>query len=309
MSFRRGGRRREGFRRSLRDKGQLDLRAHHPKKHEGEIMTVAKSPVVTMAYTTPVYDAIRIMVKEGFRRIPIVDPGTRRLQGIIIATDIVNYLGGGKRFQIIEQKFSGNFFKAINEPVKSIMARKMVSVPSTSKVSKAIELMKKHNVGGLPVIDEENHVLAIITERDVMPMFAGKISRAKVADFMSNRVVTISPAAPILEAEKIMIEKGFRRLPLISEGKLVGIVTVMDVLKFFGSGHVFEHLRSGAIIQVLRTPIKTIAAGGVVTIEAEAKMGEAARLMQEKNVGALPVVKNGSLIGIITERDFFKLVA
>lgn len=309
MSFRRGGRRREGFRRSLRDKGQLDLRAHHPKKHGGEIMTIAKSPVVTMAYTTPVYDAIRIMVKKGFRRIPIVDPGTHRLQGIIIATDIVDYLGGGKKFQIIQQKFAGNFFKAINEPVKSIMAQKMVSVPSTTRVSDAIELMKKHKVGGLPVVDEENHVLAIITERDVMPMFAGKISRAKVADFMSKKVVTISPAASILEAEKMMIERGFRRLPLVSDTKLVGIVTVMDVLRFFGSGRVFEYLRSGAIVQVLQTPVKEIAARDVVTIEAEAEVGEAARIMQEKNVGALPVVKNGSLVGIITERDFFKLVA
>jgi len=272
-------------------------------------MTIAKSPVVTMAYTTPVYDAIRIMVKKGFRRIPIVDPGTHRLQGIIIATDIVDYLGGGKKFQIIQQKFAGNFFKAINEPVKSIMAQKMVSVPSTTRVSDAIELMKKHKVGGLPVVDEENHVLAIITERDVMPMFAGKISRAKVADFMSKKVVTISPAASILEAEKMMIERGFRRLPLVSDTKLVGIVTVMDVLRFFGSGRVFEYLRSGAIVQVLQTPVKEIAARDVVTIEAEAEVGEAARIMQEKNVGALPVVKNGSLVGIITERDFFKLVA
>lgn len=271
-------------------------------------MTIAKSPVVTMAYTTPVYNAIRIMVKKGFRRMPIVDPGTRRLQGIITATDIVNYLGGGQKFQIIEQKFAGNFFKAINEPVKSIMAQKMVSVPSTAKVSTAIELMKEHNVGGLPVVDEENHVLAIITERDVTPMFAGKISRAKVADFMSKKVVTASPATSILEAEKMMIEHGFRRLPLVSDAKLVGIVTVMDILKFFGSGRVFEHLRSGALIQVLQTPIKEIATEDVATIEAEAEVGEAARKMQDRNVGALPVVKNGSLIGIITERDFFKLI-
>lgn len=308
MSFRRGGNRREGFRRSLRDKGQLDLRAHHPKKHEGEIMTVAKSPVVTMSHTAPVYDAIRIMTKEGFRRIPIVDPGTRRLQGVIIASDIVDYLGGGEKFQMIQQKFAGDFFKAINEPVKFIMAKKIVSVPSTAKVSDAIELMKEHNVGGLPVVDGENRVAAIITERDVMLMFAGKMSRAKVADFMSKKVATVSPMTTILEAERMMIENGFRRLPLVSDAELVGIVTAMDVLKFFGSGRVFGHLRSGTIIQVMQTPVKEIATRDVVTIEAEADVSEAARIMQEKNVGALPVVENGSLAGIITERDFFKLI-
>ena len=56
-------------------------------------MTMANSPVITMATTTPVYDGIRVMVKEGFRRIPIVDPGTKRLRGIVTASDIVNYFG------------------------------------------------------------------------------------------------------------------------------------------------------------------------------------------------------------------------
>lgn len=255
-------------------------------------MTVAKSMVVTMAYTTPVYDAIRIMVKERFRRIPVVDPGTHRLQGMIIATDIIDYLGGGNKFQIIERKFAGNFFKAINEPIRSIMAQKMVSLPSTTRVSDAIELMKKHGVGGLPVVDEENRVVAIITERDLMPMFAGKISRAKVTDFMSKKVVTASPTVSILEGEKMMIKHGFRRLPLVSDGKLVGIVTVMDVLKFFGSGRAFEYLRSGTILQVLQTPIEEIATKDVITIEAEAEVSEAARMMQEKNIGALLATKN-----------------
>lgn len=93
MAVRRSGKR-ESFRRRLREKGALRLRGHPSKKREGEIMTIAKSPVVTMAPTTPVYDAIQIMSKEGFRRIPIVDPGTKNLRGIIVATDIINYLGG-----------------------------------------------------------------------------------------------------------------------------------------------------------------------------------------------------------------------
>ncbi|MFQ6096055.1 MAG: hypothetical protein ACE5NN_07915, partial [Candidatus Bathyarchaeia archaeon] len=61
MAMRRGGRR-ESFRRRLREKGPLDLRAHPSKRREGEIMTMAKSPVITMAPTTPVYDGIQIMV-------------------------------------------------------------------------------------------------------------------------------------------------------------------------------------------------------------------------------------------------------
>ncbi|KPV62662.1 MAG: CBS domain protein [Candidatus Bathyarchaeota archaeon BA1] len=105
-------------------------------------MTITKSPVITMAPTTPVYDAIQIMVNEGFRRIPVVDPGTKRLQGIITATDIVDYLGGGKKFRIVQRKYAGNFFKAINEPVRSIMTLVVASIPTSAKISDAIKCMK-----------------------------------------------------------------------------------------------------------------------------------------------------------------------
>lgn len=260
-----------------------------------------------MAPTTPVYDAIQIMSKEGFRRIPIADPGTKRLRGIIVATDIVNYLGGGEKFQIIQRKYAGNFFKAINEPVKALMTQKVVSVPVSAKISDAIRLMKKHNVGGLPVVDKENHVWAIITERDIALLFSRRLRGAKVADIMSKDVVTAKPEITVSETEKTMIKHGFRRLPIVSNNKIVGIVTVMDILRFFGTGQVFKHLQSGTISQVLQTPILETATKDIATIEPDADVSQAARIMQERNIGSLPVVEDEKLVGIITERDFFKL--
>jgi len=307
LALRRGGRR-EAFRRRLREKRTPDLKAQPSKRREGEIMTIAKSPVITVATTTPVYDGIRIMVKEGFRRIPIVDPGTKRLRGIVTAPDIVNYLGGGEKFQIIQREHAGNFFKAINEPVRHIMTPEVVSVYTSAKISDAIDIMIKHKVGGLPVVDKESRVWAIITERDIVTIFGGMISGAKVSDLMSKKVVTATPKTSILEAEKRMIKNGFRRLPLVSEGKLVGIVTVMDILRFFGSGKVFQHLQSGTIDQVLQTPVIETAVTDVVTVDRNVDVGEAAQLMWEKGIGALPVLENEKLIGIITERDFFKLI-
>lgn len=307
LAIRRGGRR-EGFRRRLREKGPLELRARSPKRHEGEIMTIAKSPVNTMTSTAPIHDAIQIMAREGFRRIPVVDPGTKRLRGVIIATDIIDYLGGGEKFQIIQRKYASNFFKAINEPVGSVMAEEVVSIPIFAKISDAIDLMKEHRVGGLPVVDKENRVRAIVTERDIVMIFTGKISGVSVADLMSKKVITVTPKASISEAEKTMIKRGFRRLPIVSEDRLVGIVTVMDILRFFGSGKVYKHLQSGTIVQVLQTSILEMAEKDVATIEPNIDVGQAARIMQEKNIGALPVVENEKLVGIITERDFFKII-
>ena len=283
MALRPGGRR-EGFRRRLREGGPLGLRPT-PKRREGEIMTITKSPVITMAPTTPVYDAIQIMVNEGFRRIPVVDPGTKRLQGIITATDIVDYLGGGKKFRIVQRKYAGNFFKAINEPVRSIMTLVVASIPTSAKISDAIKCMKEEGVGGLPIVDEENRVEAIVTERDLITLFTGKIRGAKVADLMSKKVVTAGLKTSIFEAEKTMIDHGFRRLPIVLDYKLIGIVTVMDILRFFGSGQVFKHLQSGTIAQALQTPVLEITVKDVVTTSPDIDVGQAAQSCERETLG------------------------
>jgi len=299
---------RESYRRTLRGTGQLDLRARASKKHEGEILTVAKSPVVMVAATTPIYDAIQKMAKEGFRRLPIANPGTKHLEGIVTATDIVDYLGGGRKFEIIQQKCGGNFFKALNEPIKLIMTQKVVSIKTSAKISEAIAKMKQSNLGGLPVVDEKDCVKAIVTERDIAVLFADRTSGVTVAQLMSEKVITALPKTTIFEAEKTMATQGFRRLPIVSDGKVMGIVTAMDIIRFFGCGDVFKHLKSGTIIQVLNTPALEIASKNVLTVEPETDVGQAAKIMREKDIGAVPVVKNGALVGILTERDFFKII-
>lgn len=299
---------RESYRRTLRGTGQLDLRARASKKHEGEILTVAKSPVVMVAATTPIYDAIQKMAKEGFRRLPIANPGTKHLEGIVTATDIVDYLGGGRKFEIIQQKCGGNFFKALNEPIKLIMTQKVVSIKTSAKISEALAKMKQSNLGGLPVVDEKDCVKAIVTERDIAVLFADRTSGVTVAQLMSEKVITALSKTTIFEAEKTMATQGFRRLPIVSDGKVMGIVTAMDIIRFFGCGDVFKHLKSETIIQVLNTPALEIASKNVLTVEPETDVGQAAKIMREKDIGALPVVKNGALVGILTERDFFKII-
>jgi CBS domain-containing protein len=276
---------------------------------QGEIMTIAKCPVITAVLTTSVYDVVQIMAKEGFRRIPIVDPRTRALQGIVTSTDIVDYLGGGRKFEIIQRGLGGSFFKAINEPVKSIMRPNPPAVRDIATIGSAIELMRQHGVGGLPVVDNASRVLAIVTEKDLLGVFEGRAKGVKVVALMTKKVVTGTGETTIIEAGREMVGKSFRRLPLVSDGRLVGIITAMDIVRFFGSGEVFRHLRSGTILQVLQTPAAQIGTKKLVTTSQDADVTEAARTMKERDVGALLVVDDEKLVGMLTERDFFKLAS
>ncbi len=274
-----------------------------------EIMRIAKSPVITAALTTSVYDVVQIMAREGFRRIPIVDPRTGALQGIVTSSDIVDYLGGGRKFEIIQRELNGSFFKAINEPVKSIMRSNPPTVRNDATIGSAIEIMKQQGVGGLPVVDNANRVLAIVTEKDLLSVFEGRVKGVKVAALMTRKVVTGTGETTIIEAGREMVGKSFRRLPLVSGGRLVGIITAMDIVRFFGSGEVFQHLRSGTILQVLQTPAAQIGTKKLVTTSQDADVTEAARTMKERDVGALLVVDGDKLVGMLTERDFFKLTS
>ena len=299
---------RESYRRTLRGKGFFTPKPHSSKHKQDEIINIAKTQVIMVAPTTPIYEAIRIMARERFRRLPIANPSTKRLEGMVTATDIVDYLGGGKKFELIQRKFSGNFYTAMNEAIKLLMTQNPASITQTATVSEAIQKMKQEKIGGLPIVDEKGAIQGIITERDIVNLFADMISGVTVSQLMSDRVISILPKATIFEAEKTMTAQRFRRLPIAAEGRIVGIVTAMDVLTFFGTSEVFKRLQSGMITQVLATPALEIASKDVATIGPNEDIGQAAKTMKERNIGALPVIQKGKLIGIITERDFFKVI-
>ena len=301
--------RRETFRRTLKEKAPLELKAHSSGRIDGEIMTITKTSVVSMTITTKVIDVIQLMIDQGFRRIPLVDPGTKRLRGIVTAYDFIDYLGGGEKFQIIQRDYAGNFFKAINEPVRHIMTSDVVTILSSAKVNDAIDLMVNRYVGCLPIVDKETRLRGIVTERNIITIFGGVLSGTKVSELMSTKVVVATPETSILEAERLMVENGFRRLPIFFEGRVINVVTVTDILRFFGSGKVFQKLRSGAINQVLQTPAIETATEDVVKVEHNVDAGEAAKIMLDKGVGTMPVLEDEKMVGMLTERDFFKLVA
>lgn len=92
--------------------------------------------------------------------------------------------------------------------------------------------MVDHDQGSVIVVDEENHVLGIFTERDVLRhylMNQSKFLYFKVSEVMSSPVATVSDDTPIDEALKMMTSKKIRRLPVVdSEGRMIGFLSWKD---------------------------------------------------------------------------------
>lgn len=125
-----------------------------------------------------------------------------------------------------------------------------------------------------------------------------------VKDCMTVNPTTISDTAPIIEAGELFRKNNFARLPVMHDEKLVGMITQGDLLKVSPSQA--TTLSVWELNYVLaKLLIKEAMTKNPITIAPEATIEEAALLMREKEIGALPVVDNGELVGIITESDIF----
>ncbi len=287
------------------DRGPVDFKSR-VSNHQGDILAIASKNIVTLPPTTNIMGTVKTMLKYGFRRVPIADAGTNRLVGIITSLDIVDFLGGGLRHNIVKNRYKGNLAAAINEDVREIMKKDVVSLGVNDNISSAIKTMIEKNIGGIPIVDDDDVVVGIVSERDFVRTVADITTSKSVHKYMSNKVVTASPDISVGEATRTMIEKGFRRIPIVKEDVLLGIVTASDVMRYLGSGEIFQKLMTGDVSDAFQVPLKSLILRDIVWTNSGIDIGEAAALMLKNKVGALPIIDDGELCGILTERDIIK---
>jgi len=128
-----------------------------------------------------------------------------------------------------------------------------------------------------------------------------------VRERMSSPVTTVSREMPVAEALTLMKEKRIRRVPVIEEDHMVGIVTDKDLL------NASPNDVTAMSIWEINYILSQIKVGEVMTIEVLSVSGdtpieEAARIMADHKVGGLPVVDNGKVVGLITETDLFRIL-
>ncbi|MBO8180746.1 MAG: CBS domain-containing protein [Archaeoglobus sp.] len=279
-------------------------------------MDIATKDVFTLPPTSTLMNALKLMLKRNFRRIPIADAGTKRLEGIISATDFVNIFGGGQKFGLVKGRYGGNLSAAVNEVVETIMERNVVTIEETDSLEDAVETMFEKKVGGCPVVNKDDVVVGIITERDILKYLGQNRTIDGVAsDYMTSSVITLRPKDSIERAMKTMIEKKLRRLPIIDDGILVGLITVREILRYFGMGEAFKMLTSGNIKDAIDKPISTILANDellvykdILTFPKNISISQLVSSMLEKGYGVALIVENGKLEGIITERDLVRFL-
>lgn len=136
--------------------------------------------------------------------------------------------------------------------VHEIMEREIVRIPVGTSYSDVIGVLRKHKISGAPVTNESGELVGIVSEKDLLRILypyyesyylnpeqytqhddrekkASDIRSRPVEKFMSLAVHTATPDMPIMRAGSIMISRGVHRLPVVEQGKLIGIVTRRDI--------------------------------------------------------------------------------
>ncbi len=116
--------------------------------------------------------------------------------------------------------------------VEEVMSTRIETINAEESVETAAQIMVKEHIGALIILKNEE-LSGIITERDILKIVAGhKSLKTKVKDVMSKKLITIPYNAILEEAADLMVQYKIKKLPVIKDGQLVGIVTATDLITY-----------------------------------------------------------------------------
>jgi len=127
---------------------------------------------------------------------------------------------------------------------REIMTKEVMSTRPHCRVAEVIRVLYHHGISGLPVLDEEKHVIGMVTEADILDLKSGQ---ELVRDIMSAPVCAVCEDMPLEEIAALLREKKIKRVPVVREGKLVGIVSRADVVRALAMVKWGEHAGRGDV--------------------------------------------------------------
>lgn len=181
--------------------------------------------------------------------------------------------------------------------VRHAMSTDVITVSSDQTALSTAKIMAKKGISCLIVVDHGD-VVGILTEKDFLTRMAGGSScfdTMRVAQIMSSPVEHIGPDLSVLRAGKTMTVKHIKRLPVLSEKRLVGLVTQTDVTRALTSYGMWKN-------------VAEIMSPDVVVIQTHATVAEAATIMASRSISCIVALKGDEAVGMLTERDILRKV-
>lgn len=117
--------------------------------------------------------------------------------------------------------------------MRDVMVTKVITTKKDSTVEEAVKLMNEHEIGCL-VVTENDRPIGILTERDLLKRILARskdLKRMMVDEVMSTPLISVEPNVQVGDASRLMFQKNIKKMPIVKEGELLGLVTLTDILR------------------------------------------------------------------------------
>lgn len=170
--------------------------------------------------------------------------------------------------------------------VEDVMIREVASAELPGSRDEVLEILKTKHISGVPIV-KNGKLFGIVTRTDLLK----NPEEEQIALIMTRNPITISPGKSIAEAARLIMENNIRRLPVVENGTLLGILTIADIV--------------GAIAKMnITAPISDYFGNDVVTVWSETPISVVGVIMELADVKAVPILdSNLALVGVASDKD------
>lgn len=117
---------------------------------------------------------------------------------------------------------------------RDIMTKKVLTVKEDAKVTNVLKLLVENRITGVPVVSDDMRLLGMVTEKDILKSlwYNSNVKGSSAADLMSGEIISFDENDNLMKVFESLVESNFRRVPILSEGKLAGIISRRDIIEF-----------------------------------------------------------------------------
>ena len=259
-------------------------------------------PKVVNSSSDPVLDVLLGLAVNWVRHSVLVNV-EGKLEGMVSARDLLSFLGGGGFYSIVEDRYEGDLFRALKYTEAKELSYTPPRVYAQEEFAHIVSVMLEKRVGAVAVLNEENVPVGLVSERHIINLFTCDYIGVKVSEIMSYPLAAVPPETPVIDALRLLVSRHIRRLPIIENKEIKGMVTIKDLIAFFSKPSTLNQLKNNKRDLVWAQPLNMLASKKVVTIDAERDVGEAIQKMKRHGIGSLIVMVDDEPKAIVTERD------